>query len=449
MSLTGDRLRQAHSVLGDTPNPGSGLRLGGIDHLEFWVGNARQAAGFFAAAFGFDIVAYAGPETGLADRAWYVLSQGDIRFVVTAGLSPDSPVTAHARAHGDGVRDLAFVVDNAALAYETALARGATGLRAPWVESDADGRIVRATVATYGDTRAHLRGARPLHRPLRSRLPGLPADPARGSPGRSHPGRPRGGQRRARRVWRPGSTTTRRSSASTSSSISTTRPISTEYSALMSTVVWDGSKVVLPINEPATGLPPQPDPGVPRLLRRSRGPAHRPAHLRHRHHLRACTTAGCASWGTGRLLRGGGRAHDRDRPPLGRPRRPRHPGRPGPRGPSPPGLHRDRRGPAHGVLRDHPAGRVPRLRRRELQGPVRGNRARAGPGATCNGRRRRRNFGRRRHIARFRSSTPRNSPPCRTRAAGSDLARTPWGEGGGTAFVTRPGPAPRRPTLCF
>ncbi|MGH9039825.1 MAG: VOC family protein, partial [Acidimicrobiia bacterium] len=144
MSLTGDRLAQAQV---------SNLRLGGIDHMEFWVGNARQAAGFLAAAFGFEIIAYAGPETGVEGRASYVLRQGDIRFVVTAGLSADSPVTAHARAHGDGVRDVAFVVDNAALAYERALARGATGLVAPWVESDADGRIIRATVATYGDTR--------------------------------------------------------------------------------------------------------------------------------------------------------------------------------------------------------------------------------------------------------------------------------------------------------
>src|SRR3954471_6619954 len=79
----------------------------GWDHLEFWVGNARQAAAFLASGFGFDIVAYAGPETGMADRASYVLDKGSVRFVVTGALSPSSPISAHVRAHGDGVRDVA------------------------------------------------------------------------------------------------------------------------------------------------------------------------------------------------------------------------------------------------------------------------------------------------------------------------------------------------------
>src|SRR2546423_7709198 len=126
--------------------------LGGIDHIEFWVGNARASAAFFASAYGFEIVAYAGPETGVADRVSYVLLQGDVRFVVSAGLVPTSPIVAHVAAHGDGVRDVAFIVENAAAAYEAATARGATGVAAPWVESDASGRIVRATVATYGAT---------------------------------------------------------------------------------------------------------------------------------------------------------------------------------------------------------------------------------------------------------------------------------------------------------
>jgi 4-hydroxyphenylpyruvate dioxygenase len=253
MSLTGDRLRQAHPVaLGGTPTPGAGLRLGGIDHLEFWVGNARQAAGFFAAAFGFDIVAYAGPETGVAGRASYVLSQGDIRFVVTAGLSPDSPVTAHARAHGDGERDLAFLVDNAAYAYETALGRGATGLRAPWVESDADGRIVRATVATYGDTR-HTFVERADYTGLFA--PGYLASEL------ARPVGPPVGLARVDHVVANVELGRLEAWVDYYARIFgfdqlvhfDDETISTEYSALMSTVVWDGSKVVLPINEPAPG----------------------------------------------------------------------------------------------------------------------------------------------------------------------------------------------------
>src|SRR5947208_11726426 len=77
-------------------------RLGGIDHIEFWVGNARASAAFFSSCYGFEIVAYAGPETGVADRVSYVLVLGDIRFVVTAGIVPTSPVVAHVAAHGDG-----------------------------------------------------------------------------------------------------------------------------------------------------------------------------------------------------------------------------------------------------------------------------------------------------------------------------------------------------------
>src|SRR5437762_9636324 len=127
--------------------------LGGIDHIEFWVGNARASAAFFASCYGFGITAYAGPETGVTDRVSYVLTQGDIRFVVTAGIVPSSPIVAHVAAHGDGVRDVAFVVENAAAAYGAATACGALGDVAPHGESDASGRIVRASVAAYGETR--------------------------------------------------------------------------------------------------------------------------------------------------------------------------------------------------------------------------------------------------------------------------------------------------------
>src|SRR5213078_2258782 len=93
------------STMSAQPSTVAPPRLGGIDHLEWWVGNARTFAGFLASAFGFEVTAYAGPETGLRDRVSYVLEQGAIRFVVTGALVPDSPVAAHVKAHGDGVRD--------------------------------------------------------------------------------------------------------------------------------------------------------------------------------------------------------------------------------------------------------------------------------------------------------------------------------------------------------
>src|SRR4051812_5650247 len=92
------------------------LGLQGFDHLEWWVGNARAFAGFLATAFGFEVVAYAGPETGRSDRISYVLVQDDIRWVVTNGLSPSSPIAVQVSAHGDGVHDIAFRVRDAAFA---------------------------------------------------------------------------------------------------------------------------------------------------------------------------------------------------------------------------------------------------------------------------------------------------------------------------------------------
>src|SRR2546421_7906102 len=89
------------------------LPLHGIDHVEFWVGNAYQAAHFYRSLFGFDIVAYSGPETGDRDRTSYVLHQGSITFVFTAGLTSASPIARHVAIHGDGVRDIALRVEDA------------------------------------------------------------------------------------------------------------------------------------------------------------------------------------------------------------------------------------------------------------------------------------------------------------------------------------------------
>jgi 4-hydroxyphenylpyruvate dioxygenase len=226
--------------------------LGGIDHIEFWVGNARAAAAFFASCYGFDIVAYAGPETGVTDRVSYVLTQGDVRFVVTAGIVPSSPIVAHVAAHGDGVRDVAFVVENAAAAYGAATARGALGVVAPHVVSDASGRIVRASVATYGETR-HSFIERDDYLGLFA--PGYEAPPL------SAPVGPSVGLTRVDHVVANVELGNLGHWVDFYARVFgfeqlihfDDEAISTEYSALMSTVVWDGSKVVLPINEPAEG----------------------------------------------------------------------------------------------------------------------------------------------------------------------------------------------------
>ena len=128
-------------------------RLKGWDSLEFYVGNARATAGFLTAAFGFEVTAYAGPETGRDDIASYLLEQGSIRFVVTAGLTPDSPIWSHVREHGDGAQDLAFVVDDATATYEAAIARGARSVREPYELTDEHGTLRLAAIGTYGETK--------------------------------------------------------------------------------------------------------------------------------------------------------------------------------------------------------------------------------------------------------------------------------------------------------
>jgi len=128
------------------------MPLLGWDHIELWVGNAKQAAYFYEHAMGFTRTGYAGPETGVRDRASYVLEQGEIRFVVTSALRPDHEITAHHARHGDGVRDIAITVPDAKEAYEQAVQRGARGVTEPTSVADEHGTIETAAIATYGDT---------------------------------------------------------------------------------------------------------------------------------------------------------------------------------------------------------------------------------------------------------------------------------------------------------
>src|ERR1700757_963379 len=107
------------------------MPLDGWDHVELWVGNAKQAAYYYEQAFGFRRTAYAGPETGVRDRASYVLEQGEIRLVLTSALHPDHEISQFAYTHGDGVKDIALRVPDARHAYREAVARGALGISEP------------------------------------------------------------------------------------------------------------------------------------------------------------------------------------------------------------------------------------------------------------------------------------------------------------------------------
>jgi 4-hydroxyphenylpyruvate dioxygenase len=226
----------------------------GWDCVEWWVGNARTFAGFLMAAFGFECTAYAGPETGVREKASYVLQQGDVRFVVSGALTSDSPIAAHVRAHGDGVHDLAWLVDDADDAFELAVARGARPVRAPWSEDDDAGSLRLAQIGTYGETvhtfvdRRRYVADRLEPGYVAEGLPPAPVGPAVGLRSIDHVvGNVQLGMLDD---W-----------VRFYSDVLGFRQlvhfddaqISTEYSALMSTVVWDGTKIVMPLNEPAEG----------------------------------------------------------------------------------------------------------------------------------------------------------------------------------------------------
>jgi 4-hydroxyphenylpyruvate dioxygenase len=128
------------------------LPLLGTDHLEYYVGNAKQAAFYYRHAFGFQPLAYAGPETGQRDRASYVLRQGKIILVLTTPLAPSGPIADHIYQHGDGVKTYAITVEDATQAWQETTKRGAQSAFEPQVLEDAQGRVVLSAIKTYGDT---------------------------------------------------------------------------------------------------------------------------------------------------------------------------------------------------------------------------------------------------------------------------------------------------------
>lgn len=128
------------------------LPIQAIDHVEFYVGNAKQAAHFYKTAFGFQSEAYAGPETGVKDRASYVLIQDKIRLVLTTPLQPTSDIAAHIHMHGDGVKVIAFEVKDSLRSFEETAKRGATPYMMPQRREDANGEVIISGIHTYGDT---------------------------------------------------------------------------------------------------------------------------------------------------------------------------------------------------------------------------------------------------------------------------------------------------------
>ncbi|HKB30671.1 MAG TPA: 4-hydroxyphenylpyruvate dioxygenase [Streptosporangiaceae bacterium] len=232
-----------------------GFPLSGIDAVVFAVGNARQAAYYYAHAFGMTVAAYRGPETGSSDEDAYVLVSGSARFVFRAPVRAGTDLGAHVAAHGDGVIDLALEVPSAEAAYADATRRGARGLAQPHVLEDEHGKVVLAAIATYGDTRHTLVERSNYSGPY---LPGYVAAGPVGGAAAARPALFTGIDHCVGNVelgkmdeWVG---FYRRVMGFTNMKEFVGDDIATEYSALMSKVVADGSgKVKFPINEPAVG----------------------------------------------------------------------------------------------------------------------------------------------------------------------------------------------------
>ena len=142
----------ATATLPNTTDTHDVFPINGTDYVEFYVGNAKQAAHYYQTAFGFQFVGYRGPETGVRDRVSYLLTQNRIRLVLTSALGPDGSIAEHVNRHGDGVRDIALWVDDARDAYKKAIDRGARGVQEPTVLRDDKGEVVVAAIGIYGDT---------------------------------------------------------------------------------------------------------------------------------------------------------------------------------------------------------------------------------------------------------------------------------------------------------
>ena len=226
--------------------------INGTDYIEFWVGNAKQSQLYYRHVMGFELLAYRGPETGVRDRASYLLQQDKLRFVLTTPMGPEGEIASHIAKHGDGVRDLAFWVEDCRDAYAKAIERGATSIHPPRVDTDEHGEVVIAAIATYGDT---------IHSIVERKnytgtfLPGFvkttPAFPAQ-SAGLKYVDHCVGNVELGRmNAWVEFYS---RVLGFYNLLSFDDKDISTEYSALMSKVMSNGNgRIKFPINEPAAG----------------------------------------------------------------------------------------------------------------------------------------------------------------------------------------------------
>jgi 4-hydroxyphenylpyruvate dioxygenase len=230
------------------------LPLRKIDHLRFFVGNARQSAYFYRNAFGFEVIAYGGLETGMKNEAGYVLRQGNITFVLASPLKPDHPENQRLVLHGDGVQDIAIEVEDVQEAYRKTTERGAVGVKKPTLLEDENGVYEYATIHTYGDT-LHSFVNRDRYRGVFA--PGFkPLDPERYSPSTFHPVGLAAIDHVVGNVEEGKMDEWVRFYQNVMGFQQLVhfddQDISTEYSALMSKVVQNGSgRIKFPINEPA------------------------------------------------------------------------------------------------------------------------------------------------------------------------------------------------------
>jgi len=226
------------------------LKLRSIHHVEFWVGNARQAAYFYRQALGFSQIAYAGMETGQRDRTSYALAQGKARLLLSSPLDATGAIAEHIARHGDAVRDIAFLVDDADRAFEEAVRRGAQSAMEPQDLSDQCGAVRQAAIHTYGDTIHSFISYKDYSGPF---LPGFAPRDVAGEPVGilrvDHiVGNVELGKMNKWAEWYSRVLGFRRFISFDD------KDISTEYSALMSIVMSDDSfSIKFPINEPAEG----------------------------------------------------------------------------------------------------------------------------------------------------------------------------------------------------
>lgn len=229
------------------------LPLKGTDHIEFYVGNAKQAAHFYESVFGFEIMAYLGPETGIREKASYMVQQGKIRLVLTTALHTNSAIAEHIHKHGDGVKVLALWVDDATVSYFETVERGAIGIAEPQYVSDENGFVIVSSIKTYGDTihtfveRKNYKGVfLPNFKPYKSSV-------FRGSVGLEYVDHCVGNVE----LGEMNNWVKFYENVMGFKLLMTfdDDDISTEYSSLMSKVVANGNGYIkFPINEPATGI---------------------------------------------------------------------------------------------------------------------------------------------------------------------------------------------------